>query len=302
MTKITDIVAVSAVRTPMGSFGGTLKDTAVYHLGAVVIKAALARSGFEGKDVDEVIYGNCRQAGNGVNPSRSAALFGGLPVEVTTNTLNMACPSGMKAIMLAAQGIMTGQGEVYLAGGMDSMSTIPFLLKNVRFEGFKMGDRKLEDGWSDSIDPTCGLGMGQTAENLVEKYGITREAMDTFALESHRKAVAAMDAGRFKDEIVPVTIPAKGKTPEIVFDTDETPRRDTSMEGLAKLKGAFKQGGSVTPGNACGMSDGACAIVLTTRDRAKAIGARPLFSLVSFAGSWARAPGCPSRRRSRRRA
>jgi acetyl-CoA C-acetyltransferase len=286
MTKLSDIVAVSAVRTPMGSFGGTLKEIAAYHLGAAAIREALARSGFKGEDLAEVIYGNCRQAGNGVNPSRSAAIFAGLPVTLTTNTLNMACPSGMKSIMLAAQGIMTGQGEVYMTGGMDSMSTIPYLLKNVRFEGFKMGDRKLEDGWSDSIDPTNGLGMGHTAENLVEKHGISREEMDAFALASHQKAVAAMDAGRFKDEITPVTIPAKGKQPEIVFDTDETPRRDTSMASLAKLKPAFKpQGGSVTPGNACGMSDGACALVITTRERAKAIGATPLFSLVSFAGA-----------------
>jgi acetyl-CoA C-acetyltransferase len=285
MTKINDIVAVSAVRTPMGSFGGTLKDMASYNIGAVAIKAALERSGFEGKDLAEVIYGSCRQAGNGPNPSRSAALNAGLPVEVSTNTLNMACPSGMKSIMLAAQGIMTGQGEVYMTGGMDSMSTIPYLLKNARFQGFKMGDRTLEDGWSDSIDPTCGYGMGVTAENLVEKHGVSREDQDEFAVWSHTKALDAVDNGRFKNEIVPVTIPATRKTPETIFDTDETPRRGTSAEKLAKLRPAFKKGGSVTPGNACGMSDGACGIVVTTRERANAIGAKPLFSLVSFAGT-----------------
>jgi len=204
---------------------------------------------------------------------------------VPANTLNMACPSGMKSIMLAAQGIMTGQGEVYMTGGMDSMSTIPYLLKNVRFEGFKMGDRKLEDGWSDSIDPTCGYGMGGTAENLVEKHGISRQAQDEFAVASHMKAVAAIEEGRFEEEIVPVTIPAKGKAPEIVFDKDETPRKDTSLEKLAKLKAAFKKDGSVTPGNACGMSDGACALVITTRERAKANGATPLFSIVSFSNA-----------------
>jgi acetyl-CoA C-acetyltransferase len=148
MVKLSDIVAVSAVRTPMGSFGGTLKEVASYNLGATAIKAALERSGFKGEDLAEVIYGSCRQAGNGPNPSRSAAIFAGLPVEVPTNTLNMACPSGMKSIMLAAQGILTGQGEVYMTGGMDSMSTIPYLLKNVRFEGFKMGDIKKQ--WTPS--------------------------------------------------------------------------------------------------------------------------------------------------------
>jgi len=282
MTKLSDVVAVSAVRTPMGSFGGTLKDIPSYKLGAVAIKAALERSGFKGEDLAEVIYGSCRQAGNGPNPSRSAAIFAGLPVTVPTNTLNMACPSGMKSIMLAATQIMTGQGSVYMCGGMDSMSTIPYLLKNVRFQGFKMGDRTLEDGWSDSIDPTCGLGMGGTAENLVEKHGISREEQDAFALTSHQKAVDAIDAGRFKNEIVTVTIPAQGKVPETAFDTDETPRRDTTLDKLAKLKPAFRKDGSVTPGNACGMSDGACALVITSRERAKAIGAKPLFSIAAM--------------------
>jgi len=284
MTKLSDIVAVSAVRTPMGSFGGTLKEVPVYNIGAAAIKAALERSGFKGSEFTEVFYGSCRQAGNGVNSARSAMLYGGMPVDVPAITLNMACPSGMKSIMFSAEGIMTGRGEVYMAGGMESMSTIPFLLKNCRFEGFKMGDRKLEDGWSDSIDPTCGYGMGNTAENLLEKHDVSRQQMDEFALTSHQKAVAAIEEGRFKDEIVPVVIPAKGKKPEVVFDTDETPRKDTTLEKLAKLAPAFKkEGGRVTPGNACGMSDGACAIVLTTRERAKAQGAKPLFSLVSYA-------------------
>jgi acetyl-CoA C-acetyltransferase len=284
MTKLSDIVAVSAVRTPMGSFGCTLKEVPVYNIGAAAIKAALERSGFKGSEFTEVFYGSCRQAGNGVNSARSAMLFGGMPVDVPAITLNMACPSGMKSIMFSAEGIMTGRGEVYMAGGMESMSTIPFLLKNCRFEGFKMGDRKLEDGWSDSVDPTCGYGMGNTAENLLEKNDVSRQEMDEFALASHQKAVAAIDGGRFKNEVVPVVIPAKGKKPEVVFDTDETPRKDTTLEKLATLPPAFKKdGGRVTAGNACGMSDGACAIVLTTRERAKAQGAKPLFSLVSYA-------------------
>jgi acetyl-CoA C-acetyltransferase len=282
MTKLNDIVAISAVRTPMGGFGGTLKDIATYHLGATALKAAFERSGLQGKDLTEVFYGCCRQAGNGPNPARSAALFAGLPEKVPATTFNMACPSAMKTILSAAQAIESGFGDTYIVGGMDSMSTIPYLLKNVRFQGFKMGDRKLEDGWSDSIDPTCGYGMGETAENLVDKYKISRQDQDLIALQSHQKAVAAMDAGRFKEEIVPVKIPASGKTPETLFDTDETPRRSTTLEQLAKLKPAFRKEGSVTAGNACGMSDGACAIVLTTRDKAKAAGAKPLFSLVSL--------------------
>jgi acetyl-CoA C-acetyltransferase len=283
MTKLNDIVAVSAVRTPMGSFGGTLKDVPVYHVGAAAIKAAIERSPFKGADFAEVIYGSCRQAGNGPNSARSAMLFGGMPVDVPAITLNMACPSGMKSIMFAAEGIMAGRGEVYMTGGMDSMSTIPFLLKNCRFEGFKMGDRKLEDGWSDSVDPTCGYGMGNTAENLLERNDVSRQEMDEFALLSHQKAVAAIEEGRFKDEVVPVVIPAKGKRPEVVFAVDETPRKDTTLEKLAKLPAAFKKDGRVTAGNACGMSDGACAIVLTTRERAKAAGVKPLFSIVSYA-------------------
>ncbi|MBN1653476.1 MAG: thiolase family protein [Deltaproteobacteria bacterium] len=282
MTNLSDIVAIGAVRTPMGSFGGTLKDIPSYNLGAIAIKAALQRSGLEGNDVSEVFFGCCRQAGNGPNPARSAALFAGISEKVPAATINMACPSAMKSMIMAAQAIQTGQGDAYITGGMDSMSTIPYLLKNVRFQGFKMGDRKLEDGWSDSIDPTCGYGMGETAENLADKYAISREDQDRFAFASHQKAVEAIDAGRFKEEIVAVTIPATNKTPEIVFDTDETPRRATSIEQLATLKPVFRKNGSVTAGNACGMSDGACAVALTTREKARAIGAKPLFSLVSY--------------------
>lgn len=285
MMELKDVVAVSAVRTPMGSFGGTLKDVAAYHLGAVAMKAALEKSGLPPDSLNEVFYGCCRQAGNGPNPARSAALFAGIPNHVPSITLNMACPSAMKAIIFASQAMLSGQGDAYLTGGMDSMSTIPYLLKNVRFQGFKMGDRKLEDGWSDSIDPTCGYGMGGTAENLVEKHGISREDQDAFALSSHQKAVEAIDAGYFREEIVPVTIEATGKRKEVIFDTDETPRRNTSLESLTRLKPAFRKDGSVTPGNACGMSDGACALVLTTRDKARSMGVKPLFSIISFAST-----------------
>ncbi len=279
---LSDIVAISAVRTPMGRFGGTIKDVASYDLGAVAIQAAFERAGVSADAIDDVIYGSCRQAGNGPNPGRTASVRGGVPISVPVQTINMACPSGMRCIQLASQAIRLGDSKTVLVGGMDSMSTIPYLLKDCRWEGFKMGDRTLQDGWSDSIDPLCGVGMGATAENLVEKYGITREEQDEFAVESHHKAAKAQSSGWFDAEIVPVEVPAKGKQPAMVFDKDETIRADTSVEKLAKLRPAFKKDGSVTAGNACGMADGATALVFTTREHAKALGSTPLFSLVSY--------------------
>ena len=283
MVNLKDIVAISCVRTPIGRFGGSLKDVPLCELGAIAMKGALERANVSPNEVDEVIYGCSRQAGNGPNAARTAALMAKISVETPAFTLNMACPSGMKSIMLASQGIMTEQGEIYIAGGMESMSTIPYLLKGARFEGFKLGNRTLEDGWSDSIDPIYRTSMGQTAENIAQKYKISREHQDQFALQSHRKAVEAIDKGLFEEEIVPVTIPEKKKQKGFVFSKDEALRRDTSMEKLALLPAVFAEGGTVTAGNACPMSDGAAALVLTTRERAASIGAPPLFSIVSFA-------------------
>jgi acetyl-CoA C-acetyltransferase len=280
--KRSDVVAISAVRTAMGKFGGTLKDVPVYDLGATAVKAAVERAGVGPEAIDDVILGNCRQAGNGPNPARSAVRKAGLPVSCPADTLNMACPSGMRAVAYAAQAIQLGDARVVVAGGMDSMSTIPYLLKGVRFEGFKMGDKTLQDGWSDSVDPIVQMGMGGTAENLVDKYDVSREDMDQFAVESHQKAVTAIKEGWFKDEITPFVIPATKRTPEVVFQVDESPRADTTVEALAKLPTVFRKGGRVTAGNACGMSDGATALVLTSREHAAAIGAKPLFSIVSF--------------------
>ena len=172
--QLKDIVAIGMARTPMGRFGGTLKDTPAYDLGAHAIRSALQRAGVAPEQVDQVSYGSCRQAGNGPNPGRSAAIFAGIPAQVPTHTINMACPSGMKTVALAAQAMLLGDAKLMVAGGMDSMSTIPYLLKGVRFEGFHMGPKTLLDGWSDSIDPTCGCGMGETAENLVDKYKLSR--------------------------------------------------------------------------------------------------------------------------------
>jgi acetyl-CoA C-acetyltransferase len=250
-------------------------------IGAVPIAAAVKRAGLQPDDINEVILGNCRQAGNGPNPSRTAAVRGGIPEAVPTQTINMACPSGMKAIQLASQSIRLGDSNVVLIGGFDSMSTIPYLLKGTRWTGFKMGDKVLEDGWSDSVDPLIGQGMGATAENLVDKYKIPRTDQDQFAFESHQKAGKAQDDGWFNEEVVPIEVKSRKET--IIFDKDETPRRDTTVEKLAKLKAVFrKEGGSVTAGNACGMSDGACALVFTSRDKANALGAKVLFSLTAY--------------------
>jgi acetyl-CoA C-acetyltransferase len=281
--ELKDIVVIAACRTAMGKFGGTLKSIPSWDLGAVAVREALRRAGLRGDQVDDVILGSCRQAGNGPNPSRSAAVRGGVSPSVPAITLNMACPSGMRSVALAAQGIMSGDVEVVIAGGFDSMSSIPYLLKGARWDGFKMGNKTLEDGWSDSIDPLIGQGMGETAENLYDKYKIPREAQDAFAVESHLKAAAAQKNGWFDGEIVPVEIPAAGKTPAFLFDKDETIRYDANQEKMAVIKPAFRKDGTVTAGNSCGLSDGAVALVVTHRKRAAELGIKPLFSIVSYA-------------------
>jgi acetyl-CoA C-acetyltransferase len=281
---LSDIVVIGAVRTPMGRFGGTIKDVPSYDLGAAAIREALRRAGIQGSDVSEVIYGSCRQAGNGPNPSRTASLKAGIPINISTNTINMACPSGMKCVHLATEAVRLADSDIVVAGGMDSMSTIPYLLKGVRWQGFRMGPKTIEDGWSDSIDPTTGQGMGDTAENLVEKYGLKREDLDSFAVSSHQKAARAQKEGLFDEEIVSIEVPAASKKESPgIFEKDETIRYDASAAQMAKLSSSFRKGGCVTAGNSCGLSDGACAVVVTTRERAKAMGAKPLFSFVSFA-------------------
>jgi len=284
MGKPTDIVAVAAARTPIGSFGGTLRDVPAYDLGAAIIRATLERGKVDPAAIDKVIYANCRQAGNGPNPSRTAAVRGGLPMTSPVMTVNMACPSGMKTVMLAARELQSGDAGFVLAGGMESMSTMPYLLKGARWEGFKAGDKTLIDSWSDTIDPLCGYGMGMTAENQSEKYGITRQQQDEFALQSQQRAAAAQHAGWHADEIVPYRLEPDRKNPDgRLLSQDEPGRPDTTIEKLAKLKPAFKKDGTVTAGNACTMGDAACAIVLTTREKAQAHGLNPLFSIVSFA-------------------
>jgi acetyl-CoA C-acetyltransferase len=281
--ELQDIVIISACRTAMGKFGGTLKNIPSWDLGAVVVRDAMRRANLKGNQIDDVILGSCRQAGNGPNPARSAAMRGGISPSIPAITLNMACPSGMRSVALAAQEIMSGDVEVVIAGGFDSMSSIPYLLKGARWDGFKMGNKTLEDGWSDSIDPLIGQGMGETAENLYDKYKISRETQDAFAVESHQKAAVAQKNGWFDEEIVPIEIPATGKTAAFLFDKDETIRYDVSQEKMAIIKPAFRKEGTVTAGNACGLSDGSVALVVTHRKKAAELGIKPLFSIVSYA-------------------
>jgi acetyl-CoA C-acetyltransferase len=279
-----DIVAVGAGRTAIGSFGGMLRDIPSYELGAAVIRGVVDKSGVDPTLIDKVVYASCRQAGNGPNPSRTAAIKGGLPIAAPVMTINMACPSGMKAVMLAARELEAGAAGFVLAGGMESMSTMPYMLKGARWEGFRSGDKTLLDGWSDTIDPLCGYGMGITAENQSEKYGISRQDQDEFALSSQMRAATAQEAGYFVPEILPFNLPPTKKNPKgEVFAHDEGGRPDTTLEKLANLRTAFKKDGTVTAGNACTMGDAACAIILTTRERAEAIGLQPLFSIRSFA-------------------
>jgi acetyl-CoA C-acetyltransferase len=267
----------------MGRFGGKLREFTVHKLGAAVISESLKRAGVEGRDVDEVVVGHCRQAANGPNPAKIASVLGGIPQDVHALTINNACPSGMKATIIGAQNILLGDISTAMIVGMESMSTIPYLLKTGRWNGFRMGDQILQDGWNDTRDMICDMLMGQTAEKLVEKYKLTRQEQDEFALRSHQKAAKAQDEGWFDEEIVPVVIPATKKTPEEIFDKDEPIRRDTSLEQMAKLPAAFKEGGSVTAGNSCGMSDGSSSLFLMSREKAKRAGIKPLFSLLGYA-------------------
>ncbi|MFP7297757.1 acetyl-CoA C-acetyltransferase [Neobacillus niacini] len=272
----TEVVIVSAVRTALGNFNGSLKNVAAQQLGATVIKGALEQAGLKPEQVDEVILGNVLQAGLGQNPARQAAIGAGIPESVSSMTINKVCGSGLKAVHLATQAILAGDAEVVIAGGMENMSQAPYLIKNAR-EGFKMGDQKLVDTLtSDGL--TCVFNqyhMGVTAENLADKYSITREEQDQFAALSQEKAVKAIEAGKFKEEIVPVVIPQRKGEP-IVFDTDEYPKKGTSAEKLAGLRPAFKKDGTVTAGNASGINDGAAALVVMSRKKADELGIKPL--------------------------
>jgi acetyl-CoA C-acetyltransferase len=281
-----DAVIISAQRTPTGKFQGALKGFTAPELGAIAIKAALEKSGVKPEEVDEVIMGCVVQAGLGQAPARQAALKAGLPPEVSALTVNMVCGSGLRAVALAGQAIQLGDSEVVIAGGMESMSNIPFALPGAR-DGYRMGNQQIidlmvHDGlWC----PFEKWHMGNTGEVVAETCGIAREDQDQFAFSSHKKAAEAQAAGRFKDEIVPIEIPQKKGDP-VVLDYDETVRSDTSVETLAKLKPAFKKdGGTVTAGNAPGVNDGASAIVVTSAEKARDLGIEPLARIVASATS-----------------
>jgi len=278
-----DVVAVSAVRTPMGKFGGTFRDTPVYQLGAAAIEAAIERAGLTPEEIDDVIIGCCRQAGNGTNPARTAARLAGIPSRVPAATVTMACAAGTRAVIIGSQSLRLGEASFVVAGGMESMSTMPYLLKNSRWNGFRHGNRTLLDGWDDSRDPFVDhIGTGEVTENLVCKHGITREEQDRFAYESHMKAAEATRRGLFREEIVPITV-MNGRDGPTTLDRDESIRCDTTLEKLAKLSPSFRPGGTLTAGNSSGMTDGASALVLTTREIARSRGVRPLFSVASHA-------------------
>jgi acetyl-CoA C-acetyltransferase len=280
-----EAVILSAVRLPTGKFMGALKVFRAPELGAMVVREAVQRAGIDAGRVDEVIMGNVLSAGLGQAPARQAALKGGLPAKVGALTINKVCGSGLKAVMLAAQGIATGDTDIVVAGGMESMSNAPYLLPKAR-EGMRLGhgeliDSMVHDGLWEAYED---YHMGCCGEIVSETYGVTREQQDAFALESHRKAIAAIKAGKFKDEILPVPIPSK-KGETVAFAVDESPREDTSLEALARLKPAFREGGTVTAGNAPGVNDGAAALVVTSAETAKALGRTPLARIVAQATS-----------------
>ncbi|WP_312302992.1 acetyl-CoA C-acetyltransferase [Pulveribacter sp.] len=280
-----DIVIVSAVRTPVGKFGGALSKTPATELGATVIREALARAGVAPDQVGEVIMGQVLAAGCGQNPARQAMMAAGVAKETPALTINAVCGSGLKAVMLAAQAVAAGDSEIVVAGGQENMSLSPHVLNGSR-EGQRMGDWKLADTMIvDGLwDVYNGYHMGITAENVAKQHGITREMQDALALASQQKAVAAQDAGRFKDEIVGVRVPQKRGDP-LTVDQDEYPNRKTSAEALAGLRPAFDKSGSVTAGNASGINDGAAAVVVMSAAKAQALGLEPLARIRAYATS-----------------
>ncbi|MCA1574562.1 MAG: acetyl-CoA C-acetyltransferase [Acidobacteria bacterium] len=280
-----EAVIIAAVRTPVGKFQGSLKALSATDLGAIVVRESVKRAGVEPAEVDEVIMGCVIQAGLGQNPARQAALRAGLLPAVSAVTINKVCGSGLKSVMMAAQGIRLGDTDLVVAGGMESMSNAPYLLPNAR-EGYRLGngvlvDAMINDGLWCSFD---NQHMGCTGEVVAEGFTVSRAEQDAYALKSHQKAAAAIKAGKFKDEIVPVEIPQK-KGPPRIFDRDETVREDTSLEALGGLKPAFREGGTVTAGNAPGVNDGASALVVTSLERARSLGIEPMARIVAQATS-----------------
>jgi len=287
MPTFDDAVILSGCRTPVGKFQGSLSDFSAPQLGAMVVREAVKRAGLDPAQVDECIMGNVVSAGLGQNPARQAAIFGGLSPATGAMTINKVCGSGLKSVALAAQAVQTGNSSIVVAGGMESMTNAPYLLPQAR-KGYRLGNAQIIDSMvHDGLwDVYNDYHMGMTGENVAEKYGITREEQDEFAVNSHRKAVSAIKECRFKAQIVPVEIPAKKKgAAPVIFDKDEGPREETTIEILRALKPAFKKDGTVTAGNAPGVNDGAAAVVVTSAQRAKDLGAKPMVRIVAQATS-----------------
>jgi acetyl-CoA C-acetyltransferase len=287
MAALEEVVIISACRTPVGKFQGSLSDLSATQLGALVVREAVKRGKLGPKQVDECIMGNVVSAGLGQNPARQAAIHAGLSPEVGAMTINKVCGSGLKAVALAAQAVQTGNSSMVVAGGMESMTNAPYLLPQAR-KGYRLGNAQIVDSMvHDGLwDIYNDYHMGITGENVAEKYGISREEQDQFAVESHRKAVSAIKECRFKSQVVPVELPAKKKgAAPIVFDKDESPREDTTIEVLRSLKPAFKKDGTVTAGNAPGVNDGAAAVVVTSGNNATKMGAQPMVRIVAQATS-----------------
>ncbi len=280
-----EVVIVSAVRTPVGAFGGVFKNVSAVQLGTIVAKEALKRANLDPAIVEEVIFGNVLQAGLGQNVARQISVHAGVPIETPSYTVNKVCGSGLKTVALAAQSIMAGDADIVLAGGTENMSQAPYLLKSARW-GQRMGDGSIEDymvkdGLWDIFNDTH---MGITAENIAEKYSFTREEQDNLALVSQNRAEEAIKSGRFKDEIVAVEVPQRRKDP-IVVDTDEFPRFGTTIEALGKLRPAFKKDGTVTAGSASGINDGAAAFIVMSKEKAEELGLTPLATIASYASA-----------------
>lgn len=277
-----EVVIVSAARTPIGAFGGSLASKSAVDLGVIAAGAAIERAGITKDSIDEVIIGNVLSAGLGQNIARQITVKLGLDLKTSALSINKVCGSGLRSISLAAQIIKAGDADIILAGGTESMSNSPYVLDKARF-GYKMGnqtliDTMIKDGLWDAFND---YHMGITAENIVDRWGLTREAMDAFAAESQKRAVKAIEAGKFKDEIVPVVMPQKKGDP-IIFDTDEYPRAGTTTEKLSKLNPAFKKDGSVTAGNSSGINDGAAMLVVMSKEKADELGIKPLAKIISY--------------------
>lgn len=280
-----EVVIVSAVRTAIGTYGGSFKDVSAVDLGSTVTKEAINRAGIKPENVDEVIFGNVLQAGLGQNVARQVSVAAGIPIEVPSYTVNKVCGSGLKTVALAAQAIRAEEADIVLVGGTENMSQAPYLLKTARW-GQRMGDGIMEDYMvKDGLwDVFNDYHMGITAENIAEKWNLSREEQDEFALNSQLRAEEAIKSGRFKDEIVPVEVPQRKGEPLIV-DTDEYPRFGSTIEGMAKLRPAFKKDGTVTAGNASGINDGAAALVIMSKEKAEELGIKPLATIKSYASA-----------------